>query len=502
MKKTALILILLTVLTKMSGFCRDIVLSYFYGASYISDAYLISLTIPGTIFTFIEIGIVTSYIPIYSEIKRRNGTQSADRFTSNIINFILLGCTVITIFSFLFTTPIVKIFASGFKGETLDWAVIFTRIHVLGIYFYALIFIFKSYLQIRDKFIVPALTGIIPNLMIIISILLSIKLNIIILSIGTTLAIFIQLLCIIPFVYKQGYRYTCIMDRHDKWLKKMLYLSLPVILGGSVDQINLLVDRTIASQIVEGGISALTYANRLTLFVHGIFVLSIATVIYPMITKMATANNMAGLKNVVSEAINSILLLVMPATVGAMVFAEPIVKLLFGRGAFDAQAIAMTSYALFFYSIGMVGYGLREVLSKAFYSIQDTKTPMVNAALALVMNVILNIVLSKYLGIGGLALATSVSAIFCTILLFISFKKRIGVLSIKYLFFSFVKILIASIVMGIMAKSLYSFLINDISISVSLFLSIFFGAVVYTVIICFMNIDEVNKILLFIREKM
>src|SRR5699024_3854161 len=176
----------------------------------------------------------------------------------------------------------------------------------------------------------------------------------------------------------------------------------------------MLVDRTIASRVVEGGITALNYANRLNGFIQGIFVLSISTALYPMISKMAAENNMQGLKKSVAEAISGINLLVIPATVGSMVFAEPVVMLLFGRGAFDSNAISLTTAALFYYSIGMLGFGLREVLSRAFYSLQDTKTPAINAAIAVVINIVLNIVLSKFMGIGGLALATSISAIVCT----------------------------------------------------------------------------------------
>jgi len=185
-----------------------------------------------------------------------------------------------------------------------------------------------------------------------------------------------------------------------------------------------------------------------------------------------------------------------------MIFAEPIVKLLFGRGAFDTQAISMTSYALFFYSIGMVGFGLMEVLSRAFYAMQDTKTPMINAAIAMVMNIILNIILSKFLGIGGLALATSISAIFCTALLFISLRKKIGPFGMKSITISFIKILCASLMMGVIAKVSYNTLLNSINANLSLILSIGIGAVTYFFIIYFMKIEEVDTVVNAIKRKM
>jgi putative peptidoglycan lipid II flippase len=502
MKKTALLIMLITIISKAVGFVRDVTLSYFYGASNISDAYLISITIPMVIFSFIGTGITTGYIPMYSKIENSNGIEEANRYTNNLVNILIVICTAIVILGLLFTNQIVKVFASGFQGETLALAVKFTKISLLGIYFTGLICIFNGFLQIKGNYTIPASVGFPLNFFIIASIFLSSKTNILILSIGSVIAIASQLILVLPFAYKRGYRYKFILDIKDEHIKNMAYIVLPVIIGVSVNQINTLVDRTLASQIATGGISALNYANRLNGFVQGIFVLSIATVMYPMISKMAAENNMKGLKKSLSEAISSINLLVLPATVGAMIFAEPVVRLLFGRGAFDANAISMTSYALFFYSIGMIGFGLREVLSRAFYSLQDTKTPMTNAAIAMVMNIILNIILSKFLGIGGLALATSIAAIFCTLLLFISLRKKIGSFGMKNIIISFIKILCASLVMGIIAKVSYNTLLNSINANLSLILSIGIGAVTYFIIIYFMKIEEVDIIVNAIKRKM
>lgn len=502
MKKTALILMVVTLFTKVIGFARDITLSYFYGASNISDAYLIADTIPIIILAFIGSGIATSYIPLYCSIEKESGTELADKFTNNITNLIVILCSVIILMTLVFTVPIVKLFASGFEGETLKIAVGFTRISIFGIFFSGLIYIFCAYLHLKNNFVLPALRGIPYSFIIIISIILSSIGRIEILPIGSVIAVAFQLFLLIPYIYMKGYRYSLAIDGHDKNLRKMVYLSLPVIIGVSVNQINVLVDRTIASQVAIGGISALTYANRLNLFIQGIFVVSIATVMYPMISKMAAENNVVGIKKSLSEAIGGINLLVVPATLGTMIFVEPIIKMLFGRGAFDSQAVSMTSYALFFYSIGMVGFGIREVLSRVFYSLQDTKTPMKNAAIAMLMNIVLNIILSKFLGIGGLALATSLSAIVCTVLLFISLRKKIGSFDMKNISISFAKILIASFIMGIIAKLTYNLLLNNTSTNLSLVVSMGIGALVYFVIIYSMKIEVVEALILGVKKRL
>lgn len=501
MNKTAILLMLLTIFSKIFGFARDIILSYFYGASSISDAYLISTTIPIVIFSFVGVGISTGYIPMYSKVENKRGVNEANRFTNNLVNTLLIVCTVLVIIGLVFTTPLVKLFASGFEGETLMMAIKFTRISIVGIYFSTLIFIYSGFLQIKGNYVIPALIAFPMNIITILSIVISVKTNTVVLAIGTIVASASQLVFILPFVYKEGYRYKSILDIKDRYIKSMAYTAIPVILGTSVNQINTLVDRTLASSLAVGGISALNYANKLDGFVQGIFVMSLTTVMYPVISKMAAEKNMDGLKKAVSEAIGSVNLLVIPTTVGTMIFAGPIVNLLFGRGAFNAGAVNMTASALFYYSIGMVGFGLRNVLARAFYSLQDTKTPAINAAIAMVMNIVLNLILSKFLGIGGLALATSISAIVCTGLLFINLRKKLGAFGVKNIVNSFVKILFSSLVMGIAAKLSYEGLLNRINGNIALIVAVGIGALVYFVMIYFMKIDEVDKMLGSVKRK-
>lgn len=275
-----------------------------------------------------------------------------------------------------------------------------------------------------------------------------------------------------------------------------------MVLGVSVDQINVLVDRTIASTLIVGGISALNYANRLNTFIQGIFVMSIATVMYPLISKMVTDKDIDGLKRTLSESIFGINILIVPITVGAVIFSSPLVSLIFGRGAFDEQANILTSSALLFYSIGMLGFGLREILSRVFYSMQDTKTPMINAAIGMIINILLNLILSRLLGIGGLALATSIAAIVTTFLLFMNLRKKIGPFGMKQISISFLKILFASSIMGLFAKLSFNYLTVSLSQNLSLLLAIGVGAVSYFVTIYFLKIEDVDVIIGAIKKKL
>lgn len=498
MKRTALILMIIALLSKFFGFFRDIILSYFYGASSISDAFLISQIIPWVIFGFIGVGITTGYIPMYSKIEKKYGTDEANKFTNNLVNMLMLICTVLVVLGLIFTEQIVKAFAWGMENNSL--AVNLTKVSLIGVYFTGLIFIFKGFLELKGDYAIPALIGFPMNLIIILSIYISTKTDTIVLAFGIIIATASQLLFLLPFTYKRGFRYRLILNFKDKHIKNMALIAIPAILGVSVNQINMLIDRTLASQVATGGISALNYANRLNQFTEGIVVISVVTALYPMISKMAADDNVTGLKNSIVEALSAIFLIVTPATIGSILFAEELVTLLFGRGAFDSNAVTMTTSAFLFYSIGMIGIGSREVLSRAFYSLQDTKTPVVNAAIAMILNIILNFILSKFYGIGGLALATSISAIFCSILLYFSLKKKIGSLGTGKLVRTFIKVLVASLMMGVLVKVIFYYsnlLMNQI---LSLFISIILGSIIYLIIIYLMKIDEINVFVNIIKK--
>jgi putative peptidoglycan lipid II flippase len=501
MKKVAIVLVIITIISKFFGFFREITLSYFYGVSNESDAYIIALTIPSVIFAFVGTGLATTFIPIYNNVLAEKGANAANSFTNKVVNLVFGISTAIVLLIFIFTEEIVKLFAYGFDNDTLNLAVQFTRIISISIYFIGLGYIFKSLLQIKDNFIIPAIVGFPYNFIVIASIIASTSWNIMILPLGTFIALSLETIVLFPSIIKSGYKHR--LDfKIDNYIKKMFLLSLPVILGTSVNQLNKLVDRTLASQISVGGISALNYASRLNNFVQGVFVVSIVAVMYPAISKLAAESNMKELKKVLSESIIGVTLLLVPLTVGAMIFSREIVVLLFGRGAFDGTAIDMTSISLFYYSIGMLAFGIREVLARVFYSIKDTKTPTVNAAVGMALNIVLNIILSQYLGIGGLALATSIVGIFITILMFVTLRKKIGPLGIKSMSLKFFKILAASLLMGLIAYISNLYIRNFLSSNISIIISIIGGALLYFVIIYFMRIDDVDVLVTQFKQKL
>ena len=499
-------LMIATIIAKVLGFGRELVLASAYGASMYSDAYLTAMNIPVVLFTIIGTTLGTVLIPMYFEVNNDLGEKKALNFTNNVFNIVIILCILLAILGFIFTEQLVKVFAMGFEGETLKIAIDFTRITIIGIVFTGLSYVMTAYLQIKEQFYNTRIISVPKNIIIIASIILSVKLNPYIMIWGTLFALASEFLFQFPFAIKNGYKYQPYVNIKDKYIKKMSWLIAPVLIGVAVNQINTMVDRTLASTLAEGSISALNYANKLNGFVMALFITSVGAVIYPMLSKLSSEDNKEKFTSSVVQSINSVILLVIPISFGAMALATPIVKLLFQRGEFDARATSMTAIALTMYSIGMVAFGLRDILGKVFYALQDTKTPMINGAIAMIMNIVLNILFVKYLKIAGLAFATSISAIVCIFLLFGSLKKKMGYFGQDKIIKTTIKSIISAVVMGVVTYFAYNMLSNLLGVGsikevISLAISIAFGAITYGILVILLKVDEVSIITSMIKKK-
>ena len=190
MKKNIAIIIFITIFTKLLGFGREIALTYFYGATAISDVYLIAQTIPSTLFALIGTGLATTFIPIFNKVQKEKGEESALKFSSNVINIVVMISSVIVVLVLIFTPQVITLFASGFNGETMRLAVTFTRISVFGIFFTAVIYILNAFLQLKNNFIIPALISLPMNLVLIFFYFVASEYNDILLAYGLFFSIY------------------------------------------------------------------------------------------------------------------------------------------------------------------------------------------------------------------------------------------------------------------------------------------------------------------------
>lgn len=447
LKRTTVWVMALTIIVKAAGFLRDIVLSYYYGASYITDAYIISLTIPIVIFSFVSMGLSTSLIPSYTKIKNKQGKQSADDFLSRLIIFLGYSTTILIGIILVIPSFAVKIFTANINEQTLEMASLLTRINIFSLYPLLLFAMFSGYLQINNQFRISSIAPLGSHITSIVGFYLSTIYSLTFLGYTTVLGFLIQLLIIIPFVKQKKYKFKYHFKRNDKELKYFLSLASPVIIGSSITQLNLLVDRYIASGLGEGRISALEYSSKLIQFANGIIAVSIAITMYPLITNLLSTEKIKEAQNQITSSLINVVVYLSPISVLILIFSEEIVEVLFGRGAFDDFAVSLTASSLFFYAIGLVFLGLREVISRAFFAHSNTKLPMINASLFLLVNIFLSVSLSKQLGVGGVALATSITSILSFFSLLHLYIRKIGVLKIQKMFYATTKVFISLLCM-------------------------------------------------------
>lgn len=491
----AFLLMLITIISKITGFLRELFFGYFMGTSAIKDLYVIATSIPSVLFGFVFSAVVSSFIPMFNKVESLEGKEKADKFTTNVSNALLIVATIAVIIGLIFARPIVKLFARGWQGDKLDYTVTFTRIVIFSIYATAFNAPFSGYLNIHDDFLNPAINGIIMNAIIITACFIAFfNNNWLILAYGYVLAYFIQYMNFIPALRKKGYKHSKYIDLKSPYLKELVRLGIPIIISVSADKISSIIDKTIASSLFEeGGVSALDYASKITSLVDGVIIVSVVTAAYPQLTRLAQNNELAKLKKTVSSTLISTFVLVIPAVVGIFVLAEPITSLIYERGAFNEESTLITGGALRWYAPSLIGLVVYSVMTRSFYSLKDTITPVKMMIVQVAVDVPLNFLLSSIMGLNGLAFSSSIGIIASGFYAILAFRKKFGKFNLKETGISILKILFISIIMGFIAQFMYEFLSVN-SQTLGLILSIIVAGLSYLVMILFANISEVKKI--------
>ncbi|MDI6605397.1 MAG: murein biosynthesis integral membrane protein MurJ [Thermoanaerobacteraceae bacterium] len=487
--KTAGIIMIITLMSKILGFGREVVIGSRFGTTHMVDAYNMAQNIPMVLFAAIGVAIATTVIPIFSEYLTKEGKDKAYDFVNNLLSIMLLITVCFTIVGIGVSPYIVRLMAPGFEGNVFLLTVRLTMILFPVTILIAISNILTASLQSMEHFTAPAMIGIPYNIIIIGTVIIfSSRFGILGVAVATVIATLTQVLIQLPILYKLGFKFRFKVNFKDEAVKRVIILSIPVLIGTGMQVINTYVDRMIASYLPEGSISALNYANRLNGFALGIFSTAIVTVIYPSLSRSSALNNTKSFLRWLNFSIKAIIYVMLPVTVCAIVLRVPIIRLLFERGAFDERSTYLTSIGLMFFSIGITASGLRDVLSRGFYSLKDTKTPMYNGGIAVIINIILNLILVRYMQLGGLALSTSVAAIVTTFMLFISLRRKIGKIGGKEIINTFIKASSASFLMGIMIYYLFrelSKVMPDGKLyeAINLFGTIVAGVALYSLII-------------------
>lgn len=519
--KSAMTIMIFTLLSKLLGFLREVLIASKFGSGIETDAYFVANTACNFIIGVIGYSLTITLIPIISNMSgerlhttkiTHNSSNSLkcntniNNYMNSIVNITILFSLAISITTWFISPILIKLLAKGFEGEQFILAVKLTKIGVPIIILTACNSIFSGFLQGNQKFNINAAIGIPSNVIFIIFLIFfSQSFGIEGLMVASVIAMLTQLLLQLYSAYKIKYSYKMKIKSKDEYVKNTFYMIIPVILGSMVNKINTVVDKTLASELVNGSISSLNYSNIINSLILNIFVIGITTVIYPILSKEFMKKNIKSIKIILKKSINIILIVIIPTTIGIMILSKPLIILFYERGAFDSNATKMTSLALVFYSIGLVGISIRNILDKTFYSFKDTKTPMINGILTVVVNIILNLALVRFMAHLGLALATSIAEIFGAMLLIISLRKKIGSFSIKFYSKFLMKLGLSASIMGVIVYFTYNSLdymnYNFIFRLITLLIIILIGAIIYIFLCYILRIEEVKVFFKYIKRR-
>lgn len=497
--KATVLLMIVTIVSKVLGLFRDSVLASAYGTGKYAAVYSTANSISTILFAVIGTALATSLIPLYNKLETEDSTERAMGFLNSVVNLVVMVCLAIAGLGIIFAGPLVKVFAPGYQGDVYTLCVQYTRILLPSIVFVGLANIFTSYLQIKKRYVIPGFIGMPYSVIIIVSIFLSLKTSPMVLVVGTLIAISAKALFQLPFVYKEGYRYRPSINLQDPVMKDMMILILPVVIGVGANQINSIVDKSLASLLGTDVVASFSYAIKLYEFVQALFITSILAVIYPRLSSMIVSERMDSFLNSLKKTMNVIIVALVPIIVGCIVLSKQIVEVLFQRNAFTSKDTTMTASILLIYVIGILAFALRDVLTRGFYSMEDSKTPMINSIISIVFNISLNLILVKPLGYKGLAIATAVSAYIGLFLFNRSMKKKIEGYSSRDNYIVFAKALFAALIMGLGVKLVYGIvgasLVGGLLLKlIALLSAVGVGVIIYAIVMHFLKVEEYEMI--------
>ncbi|MFH0958629.1 MAG: murein biosynthesis integral membrane protein MurJ [Pseudomonadota bacterium] len=445
-----------TSLSRISGFIRDLIIAICLGAGMGSDSFFVAFRIPNLLRRlFAEGALSAAFVPTFVETLEKDGRDEGVKLARIAVTFSAIFLCIITALGIIFTPQIVRVIAPGFLDDPEKFALTtqLTRIMFPYILFISLVALFSGILNSLGRFASPAAAPILLNICMIAGIVILAKwldwpagYS---LSWAVAVAGILQLLLQVPFLMAEGIKIK--PDFHFGYppLRRMGKLFVPAAIGGAVYQVNVLVGTMLASLLPVGSVSWLYYADRLVEMPLGVFAIALGSAALPSMSRLASSGNYKGLGESVSFSLRLIAFFTIPASVGLIVLREPIISVLFQHGRFTYTDTVETSYALLWYTAGLWAFSGLKVVTQAFFSLKDTKTPLWVSLFAVAVNLGAGITLMYPMKHGGLALATTLAATFNFLILFVILIRRIKWFEIGGFLASIAKITSASFIMGV-----------------------------------------------------
>ena len=449
--KTIGIVMVLTLLGKVMGLYRDHLLAIHYGMGMEASAFYTASRIPRVFFDAVFASAISAcFIPVFSEYLESGGKKKAFAFSRAFLTIIGILTLILTGVGMAFSEQFVTLFADGYNAETAALASSLTRIMFPTVFFTGLAFSFVGILQSLDEFNIPALISAVSNAVIIVYFwTLDGKFGVYGLAAAFLVGWLLQAVVQLPALRKKGFTYAPRLEVRSEGMKKVFALMGPVMVSTWVQPINLTINSKFGSHLYDGaGVSAIEYATNLYLVIAGVFILSVTNVIFPKLSRLAAGNEGDAFRDTIRSTLHASLFFVLPMSAGLMVVARPLISFVYGGGEFDDFSVQITSAALGWVSLGMVGYAVQNILSRAYFAQQSGKIPLIAGAASIGVNILLCMMLTDTLAVSGLAIASAVSStVYALLLLLPMERKGQGVLT-KAFCLDFLKMLIATVLMA------------------------------------------------------
>ncbi len=444
--QAALLISVLSLVSKFIGFFREVLIANYFGATGQTDAFVVAMMIPGSILGLFAGGFSTLVIPFYLE-RRSKSEEAARKFVDSALLVWGSVFVAVSVLILIFAPDLVHVIAYGFTGERFELAVRLTCYLVGYGLLNILVAIFTGLLQAQKQFFLPVAISLVGNVAIVLSLfLLHRYFGINSWTVGLTLSSLISFAAMFLVLYGQGFFHNLSfrgVDWHE--IRQFGILLLPLVVSGGISIINQMVDKTIGSSLDAGSIAALNFSARVWQIPLALFAGPIATAVFPTFSELAlTDTGKAEYRSRLEQTMSVSFYLMIPATFFIFFLSEPIVRLFFERGAFNPKATELTSFVVKMYVLGLFAHAICPIMSKVFYSFKNTTMPVIISAISVGLNIVLNIELSKVLGAGGIALATSIVMALSFVLYAILVRKYINPFS-KALLVEVVKTVISAV---------------------------------------------------------
>ncbi|MFH0872030.1 MAG: murein biosynthesis integral membrane protein MurJ [bacterium] len=442
--------------SRVLGFVRDMIIAKLFGASMSADAFFVAFRIPNMLRElFGEGALSASFIPVFTQTLNREGREEAWRVARITATLLASTLFLVTVAGFVLAPAIVWVMAPGFhiNPQKLRLTVFLTRVTFPYIFFVGMAALLMGILNSLRRFIAPALAPVMLNLAMIFSALFlspCVKPPVLSLAIGVVLGGIGQILIQVPAVRREGARFYPVFELYDPAVRRIGRLMVPGIIGLAITQANFFIGTFLASFLKEGSVSFLYYSFRLVQLPIGLVGVALGTAILPFLSSSAAAGSYQELKRITSLAIRLGFFLTLPFTVGLIIFREPIVAILFERGEFNALMTKEVAGTLLFLSLGISFYVADRIVVPAFYSLQDTRTPVVISAIAVGCDIFFSLLLMGPLQVRGLALSTSIASLAHFSLLLAMLRRKIGPLGGRELLRSLLRIGLSTAPLGLL----------------------------------------------------